>query len=848
MITEKIKQKFTEIDYPILFLFDADKEYEEELMSYDQSDFKIVTVGRNFFAVKHAVEFKEKSDKILLYHLSEEPKEKEYINYPLTDLLLAGNVLAMDEISDLLHQYKIPLQQRENVALVKKWIKAKKNQSKILPALTNKPFEISKLYTAVVSIILEEKKTGNIAFNLIRIFEILQEGQTAWEKKQQILVDAGLDETVKLNIAQLLSIEAEDLRFDTLKNLWLQLKYNLLTAPIAEAEPIDVYKTLKIKDDTAKIKITNFFKDWQDDKNKSLHFETIFDELGASINEEKIYQWYGSAQEYGIRTKKIVQSLLSNSLKEILINPSEIVSQYASFNHNQEQYDGYEQKVIFILNAARFFEMIRRYSDFVFNKPQEYIQRYEKELYKLDGFYRIAFTAYQQFSEEMLADYETVFAELNKTYDQYLIDINNPWIKSLDEIGFDFDKLTTAKQFNFYNDFVAPITNKKVVIISDAFRYELGIELMNELKVESDNNITCSAMLASIPSYTNLGMSNLLPNKTIGAIITDENIDYSIAEIKTVSTNREQILKLAESNSGVIDYATFSKFNTEEGRNYLRDKHTVYVYHNWMDAIGDKQGSEYYTFESAEQCITQLKTLIRKLYGNFNIYNVLVTADHGFLFNYKKISDATSQQLPALKNTLKDHTRFCLTTDTNDYADTYQFPLSATTNIVSEVQVILPKAINRFRKKGNIGKQFVHGGGALQEVIVPVLQLYRNRRNLAKKVNFKRIDTIKSVSTSFFKLNFLQVEPIGSDYKSRILRVAIYDIDNQIISNEEEVILNLTSELPAERSFEVRMELSSKGSKTKIGYVKVYDKEDNLNPLLNDLLKINLLEEIDSFD
>lgn len=848
MIVEKIKQKFTEIDYPILFFFDADKEYEEELMSYDQSDFKIVTVNRNFFAVKHAVEFKKKEDKILLYHLSEEPKEKEYINYPLTDLLLAGNILAMDEISDLLQQYKIPLQQRENVSKVKKWIKAKKNQSKILPALTNNPFEIGKLYTAVVSIILDEKKTGNIAFNMIRIFEILQEGQTAWEKKQQVLVNAGLDETVKLNIAQLLSIEVEDLRFETLKNLWLQLKYNMLTAPIAEAEPMDLYKTLKIKDDTAKIKITNFFKDWQDDKNKSLHFEAIFDELGASINEEKIYEWYGPAQEYGIRTKKIVQSLLSNSLNEILSNPSEVVSQYASFNNNLEQYEGYEQKVRFIFNTARFFEMIRRYSDFVFNKPQEYIHRYEKELYKLDEFYRLAFTAYQQFSEEMLPDYETVFAELNKTYDQYLIDLNNPWVKSLDEIGFDFGKLTTAKQFNFHQDFVEPITNKKVVIISDAFRYELGIELMNELKVESDNNITCSAMLASIPTYTNLGMSNLLPNQKIEAIVTDDAIDYSIAGIKTVSTNREQILKLKESNSGVIDYATFSKFTTEEGRTYLRDKQTVYVYHNWMDTIGDKQGSEYYTFESAEQCIAQLKLLIRKLYGSLNVYNVLVTADHGFLFNYKKISDATSQQLPSLKNTLKDHTRFCLTTDTNKFADTYQFPLSATTNIVSEVQVVLPKVINRFKKKGNIGKQFVHGGSALQEVIVPVLQLYRNRRNLAKKVNFKRIDSVKSVSTSVFKLNFLQLEPIGNNHKSRVLRIAIYDIDGTIISNIEEVTLNLTSELPVERSFEVRMELSSKGSKMKIGYVKVYDKEDKLNPLSNDLLKINLLEEIDNFD
>lgn len=848
MIVEKIRQKFAEIKFPILFLFDADKEYEEELMSYDQSDFKIVKVDRNFFAVKYAVEYKEKSDKILLYHLSEEPKEKEYINYPLTDLLLAGDILAMDEISELLHLYNIPLQQRENVGKVKKWIKAKKNQSKILPALTNKPFEIQKLYTAVISIILEEKKVGNLGVNLIRVFELLQEGKSSWEKKQQILINAGLDETLKETVAQLLNVTIEDIGFDSLKILFLQLKYNMITYFIANPNKGDEYFSLKLYDNTAKIKINNFFKDWQDDRNKSLNFESIFDELGAGINEVKIYDFYGAKQEYGIRTKKIVQSLLDNSLNEILTTPSEVVAQYGSFNNNLDQYEGYEQKVTFILYAARFFEMIRRYSDFIFNKPQEYIHRYEKELYKLDGFYRVAFTAYQRFSDEMLSDYEKVFAELNKTYDQYLIDLNNPWVKSLDDIDFDFGKLTTLKQYNFYQDFVQPISNKKVVIISDAFRYELGIELMNELKIDSDNNVSCSAMLASIPSYTNLGMSNLLPNTKIEAIITTDTIDYSIAGIKTVSTNREQILRLAENNSGVIDYATFSKFNTEEGRSYLRDKQTVYVYHNWMDAIGDKQGSEYYTFESAVQCITQLKGLIKKLYGNFNIYNVLVTADHGFLFNYKKISDATSQQLPSFKNTLKDHTRFCLTSDTANHVDTYQFPLATTTNIVSDVQVVLPKSINRFRKKGNIGKQFVHGGSALQEVIVPVIQLYRNRRNLAKKVNFKRIDSIRSVSTSVIKFNFLQVEPIGNDYKSRTLQVAVYDIDHNIISNEEEILLNLTSELPAERSFEVRIELSPQGSKTKTGFVKVFDKEDKLNALTIDLIKINLLEEIDSFD
>lgn len=848
MIVEKIKQKFKEIDYPILFLFDAEKEYEEELMAYDQSDFKIINVDRNFFAVKYMVEYKEKDEKILLYHLSDEPKEKEYIHYPLTDLLLAGSILAMDEVSELLQLYNIPLQQRENVGRLKKWIKLKKNQTKILPALTNKPFEIQKLNRAVISIILEEKKIGNTAFNLIRVFELLQEGKTEWEKKQQILVNVGLDEEFKQNIEELLSITIEDLRFDTLKMLFLKLKYNILTFFITETEKADEYAPLKIKDDTAKIKINNFFKEWQDDKNKSLHFETIFDQLGSGIDENKIYVVYGTNQEYGIKTKKIIQSSLENALEEVLVNPLPILNKYGSAQNNIDQYEGFENKVVFILNTAHFIEMIRRYSDFVFNKPQEYIDRYEKELYKLDRYYREAFTAYQQFADEMLINYESVFAELNKLYDQYLIDLNNPWVKSLDEISFDFKKLSTPKQYDFYQDFVQPVTNKKVIIISDAFRYELAIELMNELKVESDNNITCTSMLASIPSYTNLGMSNLLPNKNIEAVISTDGIDYSIDGIKTVSTNREQILKLSEANAGVIDYATFSKFNTEEGRNYLRDKQTVYVYHNWMDAVGDKQGSEYYTFESAEQCIVQLKTLIKKLYGSFNIYNVMVTADHGFLFNYKKISDATSQLLPSLKSTLKDHTRFCLTMDTGNFADCYQFPLSATTNIDSNVQVVLPKSINRFRKKGNIGKQFVHGGSALQEVIVPVIQLYRNRNNQAQKVNFKRIDSVKSASTSIVKLIFLQVESIGNDYKARTLKIAIYDINQNIISNEEEIILNLTSELPSERSFEVRLELTTIGSKIKNGYIKVYDKEDPLNAMISDLIKINLLEEIDSFD
>lgn len=847
MITEKIRQKFREIDPPVLFLFDGAREYEEELFAEEISDFKIIKVQDNFFRVKYEVEFRGEGEKILLYHTFDEPKKNDYKNYPLTDLLLAGSVLAVDELAEILDSFSIPVQVRSDLNLLKKWIKPKKNINRLLPALSQKPFDLQTLQTYVLSIVLDEKKTGNATYNLIRIFEILNEGQTTWEKKQKQILDSGLGDALKDHFQNVLHLEAEDISYAALQNVFQQLKYNIITSYISEPKPNDPYSQLKIKNEIAKIKIINFVKDWQDDKNKSKNFDEIFLHLGSRIDEQKIYETYGSAQEYGLKTKNTIALELYDALTKVLVEPSEIIEKYAAVHNLSEEYTGHEHQIDFLLNTARFFELRNRFSDFIFNRVEDYIERYGREIYKIDQYYRDAFTAYQSSAEEMDIEYQKVFDKMNAAYDDFLIALNNPWVKSLDEIGFDYKQINAKKQFDFYKDFVAPISTKKVVIISDAFRYELAMELMQELKTESENEIKCEAILASVPSYTNLGMSNLLPNNGIDAITTTDSIDYTINGIKTLHGNREAILKNADSASAVIDYSVISKFNAEEGRNFFKDKQTVYIYHNWMDSIGDKKASEYYTFESVAQCITQLKMLMRKIYNSFNIRNILVTADHGFLFNYKDISIATIQKFPDVKSRLKEHTRFCITEDTSKPEDCYSFPLAATTNISADANIVLPKAINRFRKQGNFGKQFVHGGASLQEVMVPVLQFYRNRNNQAVAVNFTRIDSVSTVSTSMFKLKFVQAEPVGTDYKQRTIVIKILDTDNQLISNEAEVTLDFTSAIASERTFEVKMDLTSRGSKLKVGYIKVFDKGDDLNPLLSDLLKINLLEEIDDF-
>jgi len=228
---------------------------------------------------------------------------------------------------------------------------------------------------------------------------------------------------------------------------------------------------------------------------------------------------------------------------------------------------------------------------------------------------------------------------------------------------------------------------------------------------------------------------------------------------------------------------------------------------------------------------------------------VYVTADHGFLFNYNEIKKNSRQVFPSVVTCLKEHTRFCLTNESTKSKDVFQLALSSTTNIQSDVAVILPKGINRFKKLGGFGVQFVHGGASMQELIVPVLSLSRKRNTKHEDVTFKRFDQLKTLATSSAKFKLIQEQAVGDSFQAITLSIGLYDLNNQLISNEVELALNAVSEQPSDRIFEFKLELNATGSLVKSAYLKAYNKKDidQLNPLLNDLIKINTLTEIDEF-
>lgn len=70
----------------------------------------------------------------------------------------------------------------------------------------------------------------------------------------------------------------------------------------------------------------------------------------------------------------------------------------------------------------------------------------------------------------------------------------------------------------------------------------------------------------------------------------------------------------------------------DEGRDLIGEQRAVYIYHNEIDARGDKAATESGTFDAARKAIRELADLVSYVVNNLNGNYILVTADHGFLF------------------------------------------------------------------------------------------------------------------------------------------------------------------------------------------------------------------------
>lgn len=835
----------------LVFFFDEDNSFHDELQEIESSGIQVISVNQNYFALKYQLEMELQGKEVFLYHPFPKPSNNELKKYPLLDLLKANHELRLDDVSEFLSHFGL---QEHHTSLVKKYIKqlkTKSYQKKLTKILDPAQFSEANLKLGLIGIALGFHTVTDKNICLAKCLSTALD-EKSFTKLIDNLVQLDLETDLLNWFNNLLDTKNQTLNKDSIIDFACRIKYNSITAYVENPDKQDTYQKLKLQRAADINRLQSFIQDWENNPLLKDQIELVFHELASNIHGMKLMEWYGDNHDFGYYSS----AMLSNSIKELFrtveINPVKIKDDSIKWLRNTSLSADQNIQIQFIYHTAGVYAILESYKSFKFNTPDDFIANYTSELHLVDYNYRKAIIEFDkvrdrlyEFEDEALQ----VFSKLNSKYDRFLIELNVEWQQVLNENNFNFHSINVDKQFDFYRNNLKDFDYKIAVIVSDALRYELGHDLYNDLMADSKNDLEIQPSLASIPSYTNLGMSNLLPNSGISVEKGANDLEFKIGDKSTVSTYRSAILQTENPESATIDYAEIIKFDRDKGRAFFSSNKVVYIYHDWIDAIGDKRRTEHQTFEATDKAKEDIKRLIKKIYG-WNVYHVLVTSDHGFLFNYNDLEETSRESLPKAVGYTKDHVRFVVADDFEGKVDGYQLKLADTTNIKTDLKVAIPRAINRYRKQGNIGLQFVHGGASLQELLTPVIKFYKQKKETNQTVSFKRIDQTDKITSGSLKVTLIQDQPVSNEFKNLELILGIYSENGEPLTNEVELNLNSTSMNPKERFFEVILSLNSKGSKASFGYLKAFDKNEKsrLNPIvLNDLIKINSLMEKDEF-
>ena len=399
----------------------------------------------------------------------------------------------------------------------------------------------------------------------------------------------------------------------------------------------------------------------------------------------------------------------------------------------------------------------------------EFIQMYATKWESIDRYYRGFYTAYDKIQgDEALHELRSWVENLYTN--AYLLKLSIAWADTLEKVA-GWHQLAGEKQWHFYQRQVAPAIKKEVtvVIISDALRYEAGVELDKRLNERANTKSEISPMIAALPSFTRLGMAALLPHQSLtinsaGDVLVDGMPCLS-------SEQREKILKTRHPLSVVATYQAVMAMNRESIRKLMTGQELIYIYHNQIDARGDQMATENEVFTAVDETVSELINLIQKLTVDKSITNYIVTADHGFIYKRDKLDESDKLTLPKQSGDFINK-RFILSNELPDLNGTLTYPLDYAGAQNRDVLVSVPRGVAVFKTPGG-GQNFVHGGASFQEIVIPLIKVKTEKRKKdVEKVTVVLTSVTRKITNLIVYLDFLQNEAVTD--RMRPAKVEVY--------------------------------------------------------------------------
>lgn len=428
---------------------------------------------------------------------------------------------------------------------------------------------------------------------------------------------------------------------------------------------------------------------------------------------------------------------------------------------------------------------VLKYRPRFYDDWHEMLNDYVNKVFKVDTHYRYLVTNYRRISEDKRHKYEDIKRMVDDYYNDQILD------QSVREWNTTFqlqDVESKQREQNFYRNFVHGANERIVVLISDAFRYEAAHEL--HAQIANDDRITSKMnyLLTGLPSVTYMGMPSLLPHHKLEWQKDNVLVDGHMANN---ADNRRKILQLWDKNNDLLKLDDILKATSKEIKAMIANKNVIYVYHNQVDAIGDNLKTEDETFRATDQAINEIRRAIQVLRTN-SVSHIIVTADHGFIYREASVEEQSKIDIPASDYNGKISPRYLMTPD--DLSNipgvmSVKLGISLTNN--DQTNVYYPATVNVFKSQG--GKNYVHGGSSLQEMVIPVLDMRMNSsRSKAEFAEIRLAATQHSINALRMTLKFNQVEPISDLIRPRKFNIYFMNQFGRVISNVATINANRT--------------------------------------------------------
>jgi len=522
-----------------------------------------------------------------------------------------------------------------------------------------------------------------------------------------------------------------------------------------------------------------------------------------------------------------------------------------------EEVKDFYEGILQVANMQNFFK--EHTTGFHSAQAVKVWKEYTTEYYKMDTYYRLFHRSYGRSLKTYHAKLHDLFSHMIEKAEGlyknwFLGQLGENWSKVCAEEMERYGKiLEVPQQTDFYKSKVKNADNRVFVIISDALRYEVAADLAEQLRRETKSQVDLSSMQSIFPTITKFGMAALLPHEKLSVKFQGNIVDVFADGKSTESHDRDRILKSDREDSVALKYTDLVTAKRQERSTWVKSKNVVYIYHDTIDEASHT--SDTLVFPACDDAMEELKNIVRIITSDFGGTNIMITADHGFLYTYSPLTEDDKADNAGFKNRIIEYGRRYAIMMKDSKPEYLQYVKFLDGN--TDYEAYAPKENVRIKMNGG-GLNYVHGGISLQELCVPLIEYHflrkqskeyqRNKEAYdTKPVEVSLLSATHKISNMIFSLNFYQKEAVGDNRTVAVYQIYFTDGKGKQISDVQKIIADKTSENGQERTFRCSFNLKSlKYDNKEIYYLVIAEEGGEIKA--QEEFQIDIALAVDDFD